>query len=79
MLPRPAHHDEAALDVTARATHHWMRFFAALRMTTAGSSHRDAISKNKKAAPKGGFLVPELFNLHYKERNGTRARGANQQ
>ncbi len=30
---RPDHHDEDGLDVVARATHHWMRFFAALRMT----------------------------------------------
>ena len=33
MLPRPGHNDEAALGVMARATHHWIRFFAPLRMT----------------------------------------------
>jgi hypothetical protein len=35
MLPRPDHHDEAAFDVMASATHYWMRFFASLRMTVA--------------------------------------------
>jgi hypothetical protein len=33
MLQHPGHHDEAALDVMSRAIHHWMRFFARLRMT----------------------------------------------
>jgi hypothetical protein len=35
MLPRPDRNDEIALDFTGRTTHYWMRFFAALRMTTA--------------------------------------------
>ena len=34
MLPRPDHCDEDLLDALASAEHYWMRFFAALRMTS---------------------------------------------
>jgi hypothetical protein len=35
MIPRPDQHDETVHDAMRRATHHWMRFFAPLRMTAA--------------------------------------------
>jgi hypothetical protein len=40
MLPQRDPYDEDALDVLARATQYWMRFFAALRMTETRGSRR---------------------------------------
>jgi hypothetical protein len=36
MLPRRDQYDEDVRDAAASATHYWMRFFAALRMTAEG-------------------------------------------
>jgi hypothetical protein len=43
MLPRSNRYDEDSLDVTTRAVLYWMRFFAALRMTTSLSDALRAI------------------------------------
>jgi hypothetical protein len=55
MLQRQAHHDKIALDGMASTIPHWMRFFAALRMTCAcGDVYRRRFALDRLGGAGGG-------------------------